>query len=153
MPGQEADLEPEQVLRDDLLGCHVRDAAQREHGVRTAGDSQASSPVASLTVPSTGLTSMVSVPGLYQLGRNSPTGVWTVVVQATNATGPGAAAMSTLYVTPALVAGLAREVSFVQVLEGIPKELHEVERQACESQVALGPFSTGICRNGLFTRF
>ncbi len=116
-------------------------------------NSKASTPVASLTVPSTGLTSMVSVPGLYQLGRNSPTGVWTVVVQATNATGPGAAAMSTLYVTPALVAGLAREVSFVQVLEGIPKELHEVERQACESQVALGPFSTGICRNGLFTRF
>lgn len=117
-----------------------------------APTSRGSAPVAALTVPSTGLTSMVSVPGLYQLGRNSPTGAWTVVVQATNATGPGAAAMSTLYVTPALVSGLSREVSFVQALEAVPRELHEVERATCEARVVLGPFSTGTCRNGVFTR-
>lgn len=108
--------------------------------------------VASLTVPSTGMTSMVSVPGLYQLGRNSPTGIWTLVVQATNATGPGVAASSTLYVTPGLVAGLGREVALVQFIDGVPKELHEIERDACVTQVVLSAFSTGTCRNGVFTR-
>lgn len=108
--------------------------------------------VASLTVPSTGLTSMVSIPALYQLGRNSPTGVWTMVVQATNATGPGVAASSTLYVTPGLVAGLGREVSLVQFIDGVPKELHEIERDACITQVVLSAFSTGTCRDGVFTR-
>lgn len=75
-----------------------------------------------------------------------------MVVQATNATGPGVAASSTLYVTPGLVAGLGREVSLVQFIDGVPKELHEIERDACITQVVLSAFSTGTCRDGVFTR-
>lgn len=117
-----------------------------------APSSASSKAVASVTVPSTGMTSMVSVPALYQLGRNSPTGNWTIVVQATNATGTGVAASSTLYVTPGLVAGLERETSFLQFIERAPKELHEIERDACVTKVVLSSFSTGTCRNGVFTR-
>lgn len=117
-----------------------------------APTSVGSKAVASVSVPSTGMTSMVAVPALYQLGRNSPTGIWTIVVQATNATGTGVAASSTLYVTPGLVASLGREVSFVQFMDRVPKELHEIERDACVTQVVLSSFSTGTCRNGVFTR-
>ena len=117
-----------------------------------APSSVGSTAVASVTVPSSGMTSMVSVPALYQLGRNSPTGIWTMVVQATNATGTGIAARSSLYVTPGLVAGLGRDVSFVQFIERVPRELHEIERDACVTQVVLSGFSTGTCRNGVFTR-
>lgn len=114
--------------------------------------SRASSAVASATVPSSGLNSMVTVPALYQLGRNSPAGVWTLVVQATNATGPGAAASSTLFVTPALLANLTREVSFAQYVEGVPTALAELERGMCLARSAVGPFTTGICRDGVFSR-
>ena len=114
--------------------------------------SRGSSAVASVSVPSSGLNSMVAVPALYQLGRNSPTGVWTVVVQATNATGTGMAALSTLVVTPALVANLSREVSFAQYIEGVPKALHEVERDVCVMRIVSGPLTTGTCRDGNFVR-
>lgn len=117
-----------------------------------APSSVGSKAVASVTVPSSDLTSTVSVPALYQLGKNSPTGAWTIVVQATNATGVGVAARSTLYVTPALVVSLGRDVSFVQFIDGVPKDLYEIERETCATQLARGSFSTGICRDGVFTR-
>lgn len=112
--------------------------------------SHSAAPVALISVPASGLNSMVSLPALYQLGRNSPTGVWTIVVQASNATGSGTPSVSTIFVTPALLANLSREVSLVQYLMGIPKALDEVERETCAARASVGPFSTGVCRDGAF---
>jgi hypothetical protein len=107
--------------------------------------------VASVTVPASGLNSMVSVPALYQLGRNSPAGVWTVVVQATNASGAGVSAKSSILVTPNLLNSLGRETSLVQFLQTVPAKLQEIEAFECAAGVATPVMITGTCTNGKFT--
>lgn len=108
-------------------------------------------PVASMTVPATGLTSMFTIPALYQLGANSPTGVWTVAVQPINSTGSGTPSRANFVVTTALKKSLALQAALVQDLQDIPIGLQEIEAAECAAGVSTVSPVTGTCSNGIFT--
>ena len=94
---------------------------------------------------------MLTIPALYQLGANSPTGVWTVAIQPINSTGSGTPSRANFVVTTALKKSLALQAALVQDLQDIPIGLQEIEAAECAAGVSTVSPVTGTCSNGIFT--
>lgn len=89
--------------------------------------------VRSLTIPTSGLLSTITVPDFLALGSNSPTGTWIVAVSARNATGAGPTARSVLQVTPGLVSGIGRTQSIDSELGQVPTLLSDLDATECRA--------------------
>lgn len=93
--------------------------------------------VREMVIASTGIVSTVSVPRFFTLGSNSPTGSWTVVVAARNATGLGQSARSVLEVTPGLVSGIGSTQSIDAQFAKVPLLLADLDASECRAGFAI----------------
>ena len=89
--------------------------------------------VREMEIAARGIVSMVSVPRFFTLGSNSPTGSWTVVVAARNASGLGQTARSVVEVTPGLVSGIGSTQSIDAQLLKVPMLLADLDATECRA--------------------
>jgi hypothetical protein len=106
--------------------------------------------VRALPIATSGNISTVSVPDYFTLGTNSPTGAWTVVVSARNATGQGQTARSLFLVTPGLISGIGRSQTVDSELGQLPQLLVYVDESECRSGFAVTS-SYGSCNKRVWT--
>lgn len=109
-------------------------------------------PVTQEVLPAAGAVNSYSVAGIYQFGKNSPTGSYVVVVYPTNQLGNGPIAYSPVYVTSGFTKSLGQLADLAQELNGIPVILNDLERAACASGKAKNAnYLTGTCSEGKWT--
>ena len=101
-------------------------------------------------IPARGILSTATVPKFFTFGTNSPTGPWTVIAAARNATGLGQSARSIVQVTPGLISGISSTQSVDSSLAQVPMLLEDVDASECRAGFVIES-TFGTCSRRVWT--
>ena len=117
----------------------------------TSDDTCTSAALASLTLTAPTTRGPIRVEDFFQLGRNSVSGAYTVVVYATNAYGNSATARGTVYLTSNFISQFALSQQAATDAKGVPPTLAKLDAQECAEGKISGQTLWGTCANGAWT--
>jgi hypothetical protein len=106
--------------------------------------------VRNMEIPARGILSTATVPKFFTFGTNSPTGPWTVIAAARNATGLGQSARSIVQVTPGLISGISSTQSVDSSLAQVPMLLEDVDASECRAGFVIES-TFGTCSRRVWT--
>lgn len=134
-----------------LSSSSVPTADSYQVGLFQPGSTSSSKPVTTLQVTAPVKTSTIRVPDLYQLGKNSPTGAWFVIISPSNSVGVGEYGTAQLVVTNGVIARATKQQAEAGAIAAAPSVALSRARAACTAGSWTIGFSVfGTCTNGVF---